>query len=296
MKIKSFIVISFCALVLLLSSISNHQVFGLRNVVINEFELNPPSYDSGNEWVELFNPTNSQIDIGGWIIWTTHGEISKYTIPAGTLIDSGGFYVIRFPGQFLDNEQESVILFDSKGAEIDKSRTSRDAVNDARTWQRSGDDDWVFKNGTPNSANPEQIRKIPSIAEPHLSKETTKTECKGKALCITGTVKRIIDGDTLFIEPYVIRLSLVNAPEKTEHGFNEAKIFTSDLCPRGSTITVDQDDKQPRDKYKRIVGMVHCSGKILNSELLQNGHAKILVRYCSESEFAIEPWAKAYGC
>lgn len=62
------------------------------------------------------------------------------------------------------------------------------------------------------------------------------------------------------------------------------------------TITVDQDDKQKTDAYGRIVAKVTCSGKNLNVELLENGHAVILKQYCSKSEFAFESWAKKFGC
>lgn len=129
------------------------------------------------------------------------------------------------------------------------------------------------------------------------SKPTSKiSKCTGTALCITDKIIKIIDGDTISIKNYKIRLSLTNTPEKDQTGFSEATSFTSKLCPVGSTITVDQDDKQKRDAYGRIVAKVTCSGKNLNAELLENGHAVILKQYCSKSEFAFESWAKKFGC
>ncbi len=43
------------------------------HVVINEVDINPPGDDSASisEWVELYNPTDSDIDIGGWGIAST---------------------------------------------------------------------------------------------------------------------------------------------------------------------------------------------------------------------------------
>ncbi len=125
---------------------------------------------------------------------------------------------------------------------------------------------------------------------------SSQYKCKGTALCISGMVTKIVDGDTIYLKDYKIRLSLTNTPEKEEKGFKDATYFTKKLCPVGSTITVDQDDKQPYDKYKRVVGKVTCSGKVLNSELLYNGHASILKQYCSKSEFSGEAWAQKYGC
>lgn len=128
------------------------------------------------------------------------------------------------------------------------------------------------------------------------NKITTVSACGGTALCITDKVTKIVDGDTIYIKNYKIRLSLTNTPEKNQAGFNEATSFTRNLCPVGSAITVDQDDKQKIDAYGRMVAKVTCSGKNLNAELLENGYASILKQYCKKSEFASESWAKKFGC
>ena len=128
------------------------------------------------------------------------------------------------------------------------------------------------------------------------NKITTASTCSGKALCITDKVTKIVDGDTIYIKNYKIRLTLTNTPEKNQVGFSEAKSFTSNLCPIGSMITVDQDDKQKIDAYGRMVAKITCSGKNLNAELLENEHALIQTQYCKKSEFASEPWAKKFGC
>jgi micrococcal nuclease len=120
--------------------------------------------------------------------------------------------------------------------------------------------------------------------------------CQGTALCISGKVTQIVDGDTIYLKDYKIRLSLTDAPEKGKKGFKEATSFTKKLCPIGSTITVDQDDKQKKDMYGRVLGKVFCSDKNLNAELLYNNHAKIKTEYCKKSEFGNEDWAKKYGC
>jgi micrococcal nuclease len=132
-----------------------------------------------------------------------------------------------------------------------------------------------------------------------VSEQTTqqpKLSCLGNGLCISARVEKIVDGDTIYIEGYKVRLSLTNTPETNEAGFAQASEFTRKLCPIGSTIVVDQDDMQPYDAYGRLLGKVYCDGKLLNAELLYNGHANILTQYCSTSEFSGETWAKKYGC
>jgi endonuclease YncB( thermonuclease family) len=133
---------------------------------------------------------------------------------------------------------------------------------------------------------------------PPKPKEIPKpvANCDGKGMCVVGIVQRVIDGDTLIIDKYIVRLSLTNAPEKNQAGFKEATAFTSKLCRIGSYAIFDQDNRQPMDKYGRVIGKVTCNAKVLNSELVTNGHATILKQYCIKSEYAKESWAKKNGC
>ena len=145
----------------------------------------------------------------------------------------------------------------------------------------------------------EPVQTEPVQTEP-VQTEPVQTEsnfvCLGTKECITGTVDEIVDGDTLYINGIKIRISLTNTPELNEKGFSEATEFTKQLCPVGSIANIDQDDLQPYDKFKRMLGKVTCSGGILNSELLYHKLADISTQYCSTSEFSTESWAQEYGC
>ena len=122
-------------------------------------------------------------------------------------------------------------------------------------------------------------------------------QCIGDELCISETVVRIVDGDTLYLKGgYEVRLSLTDTPERHEMGFHDASQFTAKTCPVTVTAVFDQDDEQPYDVYGRLIGKITCNGKVLNSELLYSGHANILKQYCSTSEFSNESWAKEFGC
>src|SRR5437879_189431 len=69
-------------------------------------------------------------------------------------------------------------------------------------------------------------------------------QCKGSAACFTDTVTYIVDGDTLDIGSTRIRLALVNTPEVGQPGYAEARQFTAQTCPVGSSALVDEDDGQ----------------------------------------------------
>jgi endonuclease YncB( thermonuclease family) len=120
--------------------------------------------------------------------------------------------------------------------------------------------------------------------------------CSGTASCIAGKVTRIVDGDTLYVDNISVRLSLVNTPERGEPGYSEATAFTASLCRVGSEALVDEDDGQTEGSYGRLVAKVFCGDLVLNEQLLEQGHAVMYEQFCSESEFAAEPWAKEFGC
>jgi len=129
-------------------------------VIINEVEANPAGADSGNERIELYNPTAQAVDLTGWTLVTAHGKVRTETLGAVT-IPSGGYYVHTFSAQALDNSGsampygESVVLYDASGRKVDSAAWHEDTSNDARTWQRErdGSEQWVFREGTLGSTN-----------------------------------------------------------------------------------------------------------------------------------------------
>lgn len=135
---------------------------------------------------------------------------------------------------------------------------------------------------------------IVSAISPKEEQVSSASLCKGTALCISGNVTKIVDGDTLEIENITIRLALVNTPEIGEEGYSDAKQFVSALCPPRSAAIADEDDGQTQGSHGRMIAKVSCGGKILNEEVLSAGLAEILTEFCSVSEFATENWAKKY--
>jgi len=136
------------------------------NVVINEVDINPPGNDSASvsEWVELYNPTNSDIDLGGWEIASTTVFKKSMTISSGTVIKSGQFLTYSYQTVWFTDVGESVELRDENGIVIDKTPMISDIQNDFTSWQRIYDgydldspDDWKFVTSTVGSSNGKQI-------------------------------------------------------------------------------------------------------------------------------------------
>jgi hypothetical protein len=153
-----------------------------NHVVINEFEQNPPGTDKGNEWVELYNPTVSDVNVSGWTLTTTHGDTVTVTIPFNTTIAADGYYVYGNytkngePAEWLDNTDESIILRNNIRKEIDRTPSLSDNVGengDYRCWARfpngydtNSSTDWRFQLATKGFCNGKWLSSISCYVNP----------------------------------------------------------------------------------------------------------------------------------
>jgi Lamin Tail Domain len=277
------------------SSSMSSYVTTSDTIKVNEIELNPPGNDEGNEWIELYNPTKSDINIGNFEIQTS-SKSATIKLPPDAVIGAGKTYVIELDQQMLSNTAESLILADATGNIKDRTPSLVDRSDDERTWQRipDGNNEWQFVENTRGNLNDPNNRS--STYDSAYSGSDVK--CLGSAGCAEGIAIRIVDADTLYVAAngtvYKVDLALVKAPSRTEERFIESTAFTRDLC-LGSTMLVDQDDKLLTSNSS-VIAVVYCSSHNLNSELLDNGYVDLDVEQCAISEFANEPWVKDHGC
>ena len=177
------------------------------HVVINEIDINPPGDDSKSiaEWVELYNPTDSPIDIGGWSIASTTLLKKTLKISDGTSIGPDSYLLLSYQALWFPDVAEVVELRDKAGNVIDKTPKITDLKNDFTSWQRiydgydtDSDTDWVFEFGNRGKSN----GKIP-IEEAKTSVTVSITIDKenyifGDIATITGKVS-----ERMFVEkPY----------------------------------------------------------------------------------------------
>jgi parallel beta-helix repeat protein len=123
------------------------------HIVINEIEQNPAGFDEGHEWVELYNPTTSDVNLDGWKLSTMHGK--TVTVTLHETIPAKGYFVYTHARQWLDNEDESVTLRDPQLNEIDRTPYLSEPYrgdNGYYSWQRypngndtDSDSDWMFR-------------------------------------------------------------------------------------------------------------------------------------------------------
>lgn len=147
-----------------------------KHIVINEFELNPPGTDYSktknifNEWVELFNPSSTETNIGGWYMTASSGN-TFIMIPTGTKISGRGYYVINSTsGELLNNNGLYLSLYNNLSKLVDRTPGKNDGVNTYNTWSRipngqdtDSDSDWTFKTYTRCSNNDDGSSSPPDI-------------------------------------------------------------------------------------------------------------------------------------
>ena len=113
---------------------------------------------------------------------------------------------------------------------------------------------------------------------------------------LTGTVTRVIDGDTIVVEsatgPEKIRLAEIDAPEsKQPHGQRSSAALTHLILNRHVTIQYSK-----RGRYGRIIGTVLLAGQNINAHMINTGHAWHYKRYSKSPTLAnMESAARVNG-
>lgn len=110
-----------------------------------------------------------------------------------------------------------------------------------------------------------------------------KPAASSKPVVLSGTVSRVVDGDTLWLktdatdaEAVVVRLAGIDAPERCQVGGAEATAALNALA-LGRSVTVRV---AARDDYGRTVGKVFDGDKDLGDRMVRDGRAwSTRVRY-----------------
>lgn len=110
-------------------------------IKINEVEMNPSGNDSGNEWIELYDKGN--FNLNGYKLVNNDGD----EIELGG--NFSGYYIYIFNKQWLDNKDERIFLYDEEL--VDETDLFDDEENSDKTWQLC--DNWKFAESTKGEKN-----------------------------------------------------------------------------------------------------------------------------------------------
>ena len=183
------------------------------HVVINEVDTNPFGDDSLaiSEWVELYNPTDSDVDLSGWEIASTTVLKKTFTIPDGTIISPEQLLPFTYAKVWFTDSSESVELRNTSGDVVDKTPEISDIENDFMSWQRSydGHTDWEFSLGNAGGSNGKLLSsEDSSVVEVTLSTDKTNY-IFDETVIIQGTVSKkiFVEIPTFQTAPILISIS-----------------------------------------------------------------------------------------
>ena len=128
------------------------------------------------DWIEVYNSGTKDMDISGYILNDKATAAGGFTIPSGTTIKAGGFYLVNDSesGESISSGGEDVSLASPDGTIIDHTVTPDMSSNVGLTWAREidGDGAWKVSSPTPNSSNGSVANTAPILSANPLTEST----------------------------------------------------------------------------------------------------------------------------
>ena len=138
-------------------------------VFLTEFMPNP---NGGNEWAEVYNPQDFEINIGGWKIDDIEGASSPYSIPEGTKIDGKSYAVFSFSAK-LNNSGDTIRLLNPSG-EVVESRSFGETTKGI-SFAKDSQGNWqITATPTPGATN--KITPVDGSTKSSTAKTTGKSK------------------------------------------------------------------------------------------------------------------------
>lgn len=142
-----------------------------RHVVINEVLPNPESdwnedeesSDASDEFVELYNPTSSDVNISCWVLDDTEGYSAPFTIPECTILPAKGFitFFSSDTGIQLDNGGDEVRFFNRCDELIDSYEYTYSVRDVSYTRSPAGSDSWITSDApTPRTSTILSLQEV----------------------------------------------------------------------------------------------------------------------------------------
>ncbi len=117
----------------------------IPKIIITEFLPDPEDSDRDNEFVEIYNNGDVEVDLSGWILEDKMGSIKKFVISDGVEISVGKYkaFYSDETGIALNNSGDGVILRDNKGDFVDETQISGAALEE-QAFALDENKDWVW--------------------------------------------------------------------------------------------------------------------------------------------------------
>ncbi len=160
----------------------------LGHIIISEVLYDPNESDTGQQWIELYNGTDSDVDMGGMEINATSGD--DFVFPSGFKLSQYSFVVVHWNAEGIDTGRD---LYASSSSESNnmgnaggwvalfkKNSHSKDAIVDYIEYgaggqtaenEATGAGIWTAGNFIPDVAEGHSIEKIEKDIDSNLYSE-----------------------------------------------------------------------------------------------------------------------------
>jgi hypothetical protein len=145
-----------------LSKSQTDQLY-INEVLASNVDFNlSPQYNEYSDWIELFNSSSSSISLSGFYLSDDPGNVTKWEIPEGIIIEADGYLLFWADGRNssnhtgfeLDKNGEFIGLYNAEGTLIDSVSFGIHRDDTAYGRLTSDPDTWVyFGNPTPGTGN-----------------------------------------------------------------------------------------------------------------------------------------------
>jgi competence protein ComEA len=177
-------------------------------ILINEILPSPQGTDEENEWFELYNSNNFEVDLSDWKISDTTGTTTNYVFPKNIKISANGFLVFKRPNTkiILNNDEDGLVITTPDEQIVDSVIYIKAPQNQSYNKTASA---WAWSTGlTPgNKNNLTSIVKSLSKSKNSVKNNSVKLELAdislpaqaGQALNINQEVKKTENPWFLFL-------------------------------------------------------------------------------------------------
>jgi PKD repeat protein len=109
------------------------------HIRINEIFPDPDTSQDAGEYIELFNPNDTPVNLAGWSL-TDATKTGRYIFPSGnTLLPQGYFLLTDSVFSFsLNNSKETISLFDAAGQLVDTTTYTKTTEGSSLNWTEAG--------------------------------------------------------------------------------------------------------------------------------------------------------------
>jgi hypothetical protein len=204
----------------------------------NSSIISDPDFDNSGDWIELYNASNLEVDLSGYFLTDNFNNPTKWTFPAGTLIQGNSHLLIWADGEDIGNhanfkltkDAEEIGFSNSDTILIDYITYSNHKTNISQGRNTDGSSTIsFFSEPTPGASNTTTAYDGITFYEPHFDVKggihASTVEVAMKA--IEGTIKYTTDGS----EPDISSSTYTSPIQVSETTVLRARVLNENFIP-----------------------------------------------------------------